>query len=101
MIMELRQHPEVRDQWPPEAGGAFGKGFESPRGGEDVLEGVFYYAPVANAKADIALRTVFKGRVLTRDLLVTDAKFAEKLASRLKEHVGKSIAELAEIPIEF
>jgi hypothetical protein len=99
--MELRQHPQVRDQWPPEAGGAFDRGSELPQGGEDVLEGVFYYAPVDNAKADIALKTVFKGHALTRDLLLTDAKFAERLASRLKEHVGKSIAELAEIPIDF
>jgi hypothetical protein len=99
--MELRQHPYVQEQWPPEAGGAFGRGYEVPQGGEDVLEDVFYYAPVANAKANIALKTVFKGNQLTRDLLLSDARFAEKLASRLKQHVGKTIAELAEIQIDF
>ncbi len=99
--MELRKHPQVRDQWPPEAGGAFGRGFESPQGGEDVLESVFYYAPVANAKANIALKTLFKGHEFTRDLLLSDARFAERLASRLKQHVGKTIAELAETSIEF
>ena len=56
---------------------------------------------MANAEADIALKTVFKGHEFTRDLLLSDARFAEKLASRLKEHVGKTIAELADIPIEF
>src|SRR5205085_9099519 len=99
--MELRKHPKLREQWPPEPGGAVGRGFASPQGGEDVLEGVLYYAPVANAKANIALKTGFHGQHLTRLLFLKDPSFAETLASRLRHHVGKTIAELAEIPIEF
>jgi hypothetical protein len=99
--MELRNHPKLRDQWPPQPGGAFAKDFEVPLAGEDILQDVFYYAPVADAAADIALKTNFKGQLLTRDLLLSDSRFAEQLVVRLKQNIGKTIADIAEIPLEF
>lgn len=92
--MILRDHPKVRDIWPPEPGGALPPGSQSLQGGVDVLDEVLYYSPVANAKADIALRTKFAGQEFTRDILLDDSAFATKLASWLRRQTGKTIHEI-------
>jgi hypothetical protein len=99
--VELRLHPKLRDVWPPEPGGAFGPGTEFPLGGQDVLEQVFYYAPVADTKANVSLKTFYKGQYHTRDLLLRDVDFAEKLASRLRTEIGRTIADLGQIELDF
>jgi len=99
--MILRDHPKVRDIWPPEPGGAFRTGFQSPQGGVDILGEVLYYSPVANAKADIALRTTFGGQEFTRDILLDDAAFATKLASWFRQQTGKTIQEIGGSELGF
>jgi len=99
--VQLRLHPKLRDLWPPEPGGAFGPGTEFPLGGEDVLQQVFYYAPVSQARASVSLKTTYKGQPHTRDLLLADVEFAQKLASRLRREVGRTIADLGQVEIDF
>jgi hypothetical protein len=99
--MILRDHPKIRDTWPPEPGGALPAGFQSPQGGVDVLDEVLYYSPVANAKADIALRTKFAGQEFTRDILLDDATFATRLASWLRQQTGKTIQEIGGSELGF
>ena len=97
----LQYHPKLRDIWPPEPGGAFAPGAAFPIDGSDVLERVFYYAPVGQAKANVSLKTVYSGQYHTRDLLINDANFAERLASFLREQVGRTIADLGKREIDF
>ncbi len=99
--VQLRLHPRLRGLWPPEPGGGFAPGAEFPIGGEDVLEHVFYYAPVGQAKADVSLKTSYKGHHHTRDLLLDDPDFAQSLTSRLRKETGRTIAELGELELEF
>lgn len=98
--MIVRQHPKLRDLWPPEPGGAFAPSLRTPEGGADILQQVFYYAPVGRAKADVALLTKFEGRSFTRDLLLDDAEFAGRFGNWLRARVGHSIREIGEMPIE-
>ena len=97
----LQYHPKLRDIWPPNPGGFFGPGFTIPIDGSDVLEQVFYYAPVGHAKADVSLKTVHEGHQHTRDLLIDDANFAQRLASFLREKVGRRVADLGMLEIDF
>jgi len=97
----LQYHPKLRNIWPPDPGGAFAPGAAIPIDGSDVLERVFYYAPVAQAKANVSLKTVYKGQYHTRDLLIDDANFAERLALYLREQVGRTIADLGKLEIDF
>ena len=97
----LQSHPKLRGIWPPEPGGAYAPGSVVPIGGEDVLERVFYYAPVSHARANISLKTVYQGHYHTRDLLIDDADFAERLASFLRDKVGRTIAELGTLEVDF
>jgi hypothetical protein len=99
--MILRDHPKMRDIWPPEPGGAFRPGFRSPQGGVDVLDEVLYYSPVANAKANIALRTRFDGQEFTRDILLDDTRFATRLVSWLRQQAGKTIQEIGASELGF
>src|SRR5580704_9750134 len=90
----LQSHPKLRGIWPPEPGGGYAPSLVIPLGGVDVLERVFYYAPVGHAKANVSLKTVYQGHYHTRDLLIDDAGFAERLASFLRDKVGRTIADL-------
>jgi hypothetical protein len=97
----LRLHPKVRDIWPPDPGGAFAIGTELPLDGQDVLEQVFYYAPVSHAKANVSLKTLYKDHYHTRDILLDDAQFAQSLASRLRQEIGLTINELGQVELDF
>jgi len=97
----LRNHPQLRDQWPTEPGGAFRPGYRSPEGGIDILEQVLYYAPVANAKANVALLTKYEGQQFTRDLLFDDPAFASRFVSWLRQHIGRTIHEIGELDIDL
>jgi len=97
----LRLHPKLREIWPPDPGGAFGPGTEFPLQGQDVLKQVFYYAPVSHAKANLSLKTFYKGNYHTRDLLLDDADFAQRLASRLRHEIGRTIADLGQLELDF
>lgn len=99
--MILREHPKLRDVWPPEPGGAVASGFRSPQGGVDILEQVFYYAPVDDAKADVALLTKYEGQSFTRDLLLTDPQFARDLATWFRGQIGKSIQEIGQLTLNL
>ena len=99
--VQLRLHPRLRDLWPPEPGGGFAPGAEFPTGGQDALEQVFYYAPVGKAKANVSLKTIYKGQYHTRDLLLDDVEFAQKLVSRLRRETGRTIADIGAIELEF
>jgi len=99
--MELKDHPKLREFWPPEPGGAFRPGTEFPLHGEDVLESVLYFSPVNRADANIVLRTRHANHIHTRDLLLNDAKFAEALAAFLKNQVGKEIREIGQLEVQF
>jgi hypothetical protein len=99
--MILREHPKLRDVWPPEPGGAVAAGFRSPQGGVDILEQVFYYAPVGDATADVALLTKYEGQSFTRDLLLTDPQFAKDLATWLRGQIGKSVQQIGELPLNL
>lgn len=97
----LRLHPKLQGIWPPEPGGAFQRGTDFPLSGQDVLKQVFYYAPVSHAKANVSLKTFYKGAFHSRDLLIDDVEFARRLAERLKHALGKTVSELGEIEIDF
>jgi hypothetical protein len=97
----LRDHPKVRDMWPPGPGGAYGRGVTIPIDDSDVLEQVFYYAPVGQAKADVSLKTLHQGHYHTRDLFIDDAGFAQRLALFLRDKVGRRIADLGALEIDF
>jgi len=97
--MIVRYHPKLRDIWPPEPGGAYQRAYRSPQGGTDILEQVFYYAPVAESKADIALRTRYEGHEFTRDLLLEDPVFASQLVSWLRQHTGRTIQEIGDMEL--
>jgi hypothetical protein len=97
----LQCHPKLRGIWPPDPGGAFARGSTIPIDGSDVLEQVFYYAPVGHAKANVSLKTVQKGQYHTRDLLIDDADFAQRLALFLRDKVGRTIADLGMLEIDF
>jgi hypothetical protein len=97
----LQYHPKLRNIWPPDPGGAFAPGTTIPIDGSDVLERVFYYAPVGQAKANLSLKTVYQRQYHTRDLLIDDANFAERLASFLREQVGRTISDLGKLEIDF
>jgi hypothetical protein len=97
----LQYHPKLRDIWPPEPGGGFARGTVFPINGADILERVFYYAPVGHAKADVSLKTIYQGHYHTRDLLIDDADFAQRLAAFLRDKVGRTIADLGMLEIEF
>jgi len=97
----LESHPKLRGVWPPEPGGAYARGASFPIDGSDVLEHVFYYAPVGHAKANVSLKTSYEGRYQARDLLLDDAYFAERLASFLRGKVGRKIADIGRLEIDF
>ncbi len=97
----VRSHPKLRDVWPGEPGGAYDRGFRAPVGGEDILREVFYYAPVAGAKSNVALSTEYQGQKFTRDMLLEDAKFASRFASWLREHSGQSIRAIGELTLNL
>jgi hypothetical protein len=99
--MELKQHPLIREHWPPEPGGAFSRGTEFPLEGQDVLESVLYFAPVHGAAASIALKTRHGSHTHTRDLLLDDAQLAERLAGFLRTQIGKRISEIGEAVLPF
>ena len=90
-----------QDIWPPEPGGAFAPGTVFPIAGSDVLERVFYYAPVGQARANVSLKTIYNGQYHTRDLLIDDSNLAERLASFLREQVGRTIADIGKLEIDF
>jgi hypothetical protein len=97
----LQYHPKLQSSWPPQPGGAFAPGTAFPLDGSDVLERVFYYAPVGHAKANVSLKTAYRGRHHTRDLLIDDPDFAQRLASTLREGVGQTIADIGKLEIEY
>lgn len=97
--MKLRDHPKLKNQWPPEPGGAYAG--EVPAGGSDILEEVFYYKPAIGALADIALRTTWKGQTHTRDVLLHDIEFAEKLNEFLNRQVGRTVAAIGDADCGF
>lgn len=97
----LRYHPKLSTFWPPQPGGVFGSDTVFPTDGSDILERVFYYAPVGDAKANVSMKTVYKGQYHTRDLLIDDANFAERLVSFLREQVGRTIADIGTTEINF
>src|SRR5262249_7566627 len=99
--IELRLHPKLRGLWPPEPGGAFPRGSTFPLAGEDILEQVFYYAPVGDAKVNISLKTNFRGGYHTRDLLLDDESFAQKLATRLRQEIGHTIDAIGRVQLDF
>jgi hypothetical protein len=99
--MQLKDHPKLRGIWPPEPGGAFGAGHQFPLTGEDTLDAVLYFAPVHSSKANIVLKTKDGNRAHTRDLIIEDSDFAERLASFLKTQIGKKIAEIANSSVSF
>jgi hypothetical protein len=98
--MIVREHPKLRDLWPPEPGGAVTQGFQSPEGGADTLEQVLYYAPVGRAKANVALLTKYKSHAFTRDLQLDDAEFASRFATWLRSQIGHPISEIGETNIQ-
>jgi len=98
---ELRLHPKLAGMWPPEPGGAFSRGSAFPLAGEDILEQVFYYAPVGHAKANISLKTNFHGGYHTRDLLLDDDSFAQRLATRLRQEIGQTIEAIGQVQLDF
>jgi hypothetical protein len=98
---ELRLHPKLAALWPPEPGGAFSRESAFPIAGEDVLEQVFYYAPVGQAKANISLKTNFRGGYHTRDLLLDDESFAQRLATRLRQEIGHTIEAIGQVQLDF
>jgi hypothetical protein len=97
----LQSHPKLSGIWPPEPGGAYAPGAVIPLGGVDVLERVFYYAPVGHAQANVSLKTVYQGHSHTRDLLLDDSDFAARLAAFLRDNVGRTIAEIGTLEIPF
>jgi hypothetical protein len=97
----LQYHPKLRDLWPPEPGGTFAPGAAFPIDLSDVLEQVFYYAPVGQAKANVSLKTLYKGQYHTRDLLIDEVNFAERLAAFLREKTGRTIADVGKLEIDF
>lgn len=97
----VHKHPLLRDQWPPDPGGAFNKSYVAPLDGLDVLEQVYYYAPVGDEKANVALLTRYGGHQHTRDILLSDPAFASKLASWLRQHIGKTIQQIGNLEINF
>jgi hypothetical protein len=97
----LRFHPKLREIWPPEPGGHFGRGSTIPLDGSDVLQQVFYYAPVGHAKANVSMKTLHQHQYHTRDLLIDDVDFAQRLASFLRAKVGQKIADLGTLEIDF
>lgn len=102
--MELRFHPKLRTHWPPESGGAIGRGVEllPTTEKEDRLQAVFYYAPVERAAADVVLKTIWRGHAYTRDILLHDEAFAERLARFLKQtQIGRTIGEIERAEIDF
>jgi hypothetical protein len=49
----------------------------------------------------VSLKTVQKGQYHTRDLLIDDADFAQRLALFLRDKVGRTIADLGMLEIDF
>lgn len=97
----LQYHPKLRGLWPPEPSGPFARGSTFPLDGSDVLERVFYYAPVRHAQANISLKTVHQGQHQTRNLFIDDPDFAQQLASFLRDKVGQRIADLGAMEVDF
>jgi hypothetical protein len=100
-VFSVQTHPKLREVWPGEPGGAIPKGATVPVGGEDILRAVFYYAPVAGAKSNVALSTEYHGTKHSRDMLIEDADFATRFAGWLRKHEGQSIATIGSLQLEL
>jgi hypothetical protein len=96
-------HPKLRSHWPPDSGGAATRGMEFLQAGErgDRLQAVYYYAPVSTATARVVLKTRWRENEYSRDLLLDDRIFAERLAGFLKSQVGRTMGEIAQADIDF
>lgn len=97
----LRDHPKLRQLWPPDASGAFSRGHKIPSNNEDVLDRVFFFAPVSHAKANVSLQTLYDGQRHKRDLLLDDPDFAQRLATFLRDKVGMTIQDLGGVEVDF
>jgi hypothetical protein len=100
-FFKVRNHPKLRDVWPGEPGGGYERSFRVPLAGEDILREVFYYAPVAEAKANVALLTEYERQKNTRDMLFHDARFASRFANWLRHRVGQSIQAIGDSEIDL
>lgn len=99
--MKLRDHPQLRAQWPPDPGAATPHTYKVPEGGRDVVAEVVHLPAAATSKANIELRTTYEGQSHSRYILLDDAQFAEKLASRLRKEIGRMVADLGDIEVDF
>ncbi len=95
LIMRLRHHPKLRNRWPPATGRALLPRAKLQTGEADILEEVH-----CQARRHIVMQTRYEGLHYSRDLFLTDSKFAMKLFSYLQRQVGRTIEEIGDSDIE-
>ncbi len=99
--MKLREHPAIRDQWPPAPQSTDFGSNKSPVGVVDVLEWVLWYPAAFGRPGSLVLRTRHRGRNYARDLQLEDSQFGEQLVVLLKRQIGLTIGNIGELEIEM
>ncbi len=99
--MKLREHPALRDQWPPVPQSTDFGSNKSPVGDVDVLEWVLWYPPAFGRPASLVLRTRHRGRNYARDLQLDDTEFGEQLIALLKRQIGLTVGKIGELECDF
>ncbi len=98
--MKLREHPAIREQWPPAPQSTDFGSNKSPVGDVDVLEWVLWYPPAFGRPASLVLRTRHRGRNYARDLQLEDSHFGEQLMALLKRQIGLTIGKIGELELD-
>ena len=93
--MKKRIKELVKD-WPPQPGGAFGRGHTAP---QDLNVPVSEVGPVLNE--NVACKCFYMGQANTFDLPVEGLDIAERTAVVITQHLGETLLAIGELEVEL
>jgi hypothetical protein len=99
--VKLRNHPQLRDLWPPEPQSTSFGSNKSPVGELDVLEWLSFRPSSPGWPATVTMNTTYNRRNFVRDLSLDDSQFAQELAAHLRPLIGQTIGKIGDTEIEF
>src|SRR5579885_3176862 len=96
----LRNHPKLRwrgiSTWPPQVGGAYGRGDEFPMLGDGVLEDVKILEHDLVGPRRLGVTVAYGGRKYSGQVPVDDPEVVTHLYAFLKTRVGRSLREIGD-----
>lgn len=93
--MHLRNHPKLRDHWPPPWGTAYAPGDKFLIGEQGTLKTVVLQSD------RVVLTAEYEGNTHTGALPSDDPTFLERLYERLNQSLGHSLSEVGDLEIDF